>query len=109
MDTTIFYQFSAIPTREMTPGFFSKIIHTDNNTINFLEIKAGHSSARHQHVHEQCIFVIEGKFELTVNDVPQVMDPGIFAIIPSNIFHSAVALTDCKVIDIFSPVREDFK
>lgn len=33
----------------------------------------------------------------------------MIAIIPSNIPHSAKALTACKVTDIFSPVRKDYK
>jgi quercetin dioxygenase-like cupin family protein len=109
MNTSIFHRFSDIETKEIAPGFFSKLIHTNANTINFIEVKAGYSSPRHQHIHEQCAFVIEGKFELIVNDVPQVLEPGLFAIIPSNVWHGGTAITDCKLIDIFSPVREDYK
>lgn len=109
MDTSIFHRFSDIKTKEIALGFFSKLIHTETNTINFIEVKAGCSVPRHQHVHEQCSFVIEGKFELTVNGVPQVLDQGLFAVIPSNVWHSGTAVTDCKLIDIFSPVREDYR
>jgi quercetin dioxygenase-like cupin family protein len=109
MDTTFFHQFYDIPTKEIAPGFFSKLIHTDNNTINFIEVKAGCTVPRHQHVHQQCAFVIEGKFELIVNDVPQVLEPGIFAVVPSNVWHSGTAITDCKLVDFFSPVREDYR
>ncbi len=109
MDTSIFRQFSDIATKEIAPGFFSKLIHTENNTINFIEVKAGCSVRRHQHVHQQCSFVIEGKFELTVNEIPQILDTGLFAVIPSNAWHSGTAITDCRLIDIFSPVRDDYK
>jgi len=109
MDTNIFKQFSDIPAKEIAPGYFSKIIHTEGNTINFIEVKAGLASPRHQHPHHQCAFVIEGQFELTVNDVPQILDTNTFAVIPSNVWHSGRAITDCKLIDIFNPVREDFK
>jgi len=109
MDTSIFHRFSDIKTKEIAPGFFSKLIDTDTNTINFIEVKAGCSVPRHQHLHQQCSFVIEGKFELTVAEVPQVLEPGLFAIIPSNVWHSGTAITDCRLIDIFSPVREDYR
>jgi quercetin dioxygenase-like cupin family protein len=109
MDTTYFHQFADIPAKEIAPGFFSKLIHTDNNTINFIEVKAGNAVPRHQHMHQQCAFVIEGKFELTVNDVSRILEPGTFAVVPSNVFHSGIAITDCKLIDIFSPVREDYR
>jgi quercetin dioxygenase-like cupin family protein len=109
MDTSIFHRFNNIETKEIAPGFFSKLIHTQSNTINFIEVKAGNSVPRHQHINEQYAFVIEGKFELTVNDIPQVLDPGLFALIPANVWHSGIAITDCKLIDIFSPAREDYK
>ncbi|MDB4923457.1 cupin domain-containing protein [Mucilaginibacter sp.] len=109
MDTSIFRYFNDIKTKEIAPGFFSKLIHTETNTINFIEVKAGCSVPRHRHIHEQCAFVIEGEFELTVNDIPQLLNTGLFAIVPSNVWHSGIAITDCRLIDIFSPVREDYK
>ena len=109
MDTSIFHYFNDIETKEIAPGFFSKLIHTETNTINFIEVKAGCSVPRHRHIHEQCSFIIEGEFELTVNDIPQVLNTGLFAIVPSNAWHSGTAITDCRLIDIFSPTREDYK
>jgi len=109
MDTSIFRHFNDINTKEIAPGFFSKLIHTDTNTINFIEVKAGCTVPDHAHIHQQCAFVIEGQFELTVNGTPQVLDAGLFAVIPSNVRHSGRAITDCKLIDIFSPVREDYR
>lgn len=109
MDTTIFRHFSDIATKEVAPGFFSKLIHTDTNTLNFIEVKAGSSISLHQHIHEQCSFAIEGKFEMTVNGDTQILEPGFFAIIPSNVQHGGRAVTDCKLLDIFTPVREDYR
>lgn len=109
MDTTIFKYLADIPVKEIAPGFFSTLIHTDKNTINFIEVAAGCSVPRHKHFHEQYTFVLEGKFELTVNDEPQVLEPGFYALIPSDAYHSGIAVTDCKLLDIFSPVREDYR
>ena len=51
----------------------------------------------------------EGKFEMTVNGDTQILEPGFFAIIPSNVQHGGTAITDCKLLDIFTPVREDYR
>ena len=109
MNTTIFRKFTDIITKEIAPGYFSKLIHTDNNTINFIEVAAGNSVPDHAHLHQQLSFVIEGKFQLTVNGEAKVLDQGMFAVIPSNVRHSGLAITDCKLIDVFSPAREDYR
>jgi quercetin dioxygenase-like cupin family protein len=109
MDTSIFNSFNNIDIKEIAPGFFSKLIHTDNNTINFIEVKAGCSVPLHRHMHQQLSFVLEGVFELTVDGKAQQLDKSQYAIIPPNVEHGGVAITDCKLIDLFSPVREDYR
>lgn len=105
----MFQNFSDIAVKEIAPGFFSKLIHTDDNTINFLEVAAGNELPMHQHPHQQCSFVLEGAFEMTVGEETSVLTSNTFAIIPGNAPHGGKAITNCKLIDIFSPVREDYK
>lgn len=109
MNEEVFRSFGDIAVKEIAPGFLSKFIHTDNNTLNFIEVKAGSAVPLHQHVHEQLSFVLEGKFELTVDGKAKILEPGLFAVIPPNAVHGGVAVTDCRLIDVFSPVREDYK
>jgi len=109
MKEEIFRQFADIEVKEMSPGFFSKLIHTDNNTINFIDIKAGSDSPIHSHPHHQCAFVLKGQFEMTVGEETQILDPGKFVVIPGGVLHGGRAVTDCTLLDIFSPGREDFK
>ena len=109
MSEEIFRQFADIAVKEMIPGHFSKLIHTDNNTINFLEITAGSDSPIHSHPHHQCAFVLKGQFEMTVGNETQILDTGKFVVIPGGVLHGGRAITDCTLLDIFSPGREDFK
>ncbi|OKS84867.1 cupin domain-containing protein [Mucilaginibacter polytrichastri] len=109
MDTTFFKLFADIPVKEIAPGYFSKLVHTANNTLNFIDVTAGSTVPHHQHVHEQLSFVLEGVFELTIDGNAQVLDKGMYAVIPSNVWHSGRAVTACKLIDVFSPVREDYQ
>lgn len=109
MNSSCFYAFDEMPSKEIAPGFSCKLIHTENNTINFLDVKAGSSIPLHRHVHEQSSFVLEGEFEMTVNGETRVLTPGVYCLIPSNTEHGGRAITDCRLIDIFSPVREDYR
>jgi len=53
--------------------------------------------------------VVEGKFEFTLNNKTKVYENGDVVVIPSNIEHSGLALTDCKLMDVFSPAREEYR
>ena len=104
-----FRNFSEIAGKEIAPGFHCKLIHTENNTINFLEVKAGSELKLHNHPHEQSSFITEGEFEMTVNGETKVLTAHDFVVIPGGVVHGGRAITDCKLIDVFSPVREDYR
>lgn len=94
---------------ELAKGIKGRYFHSESTTIGFVDIEKGAVLPAHSHFHEQTTQVTEGKLEMTIGDVTQVLEPGIIMLIPSNVIHSARALTDCKVTDIFCPVREDYK
>ena len=98
-----------IPQKNLVKGINGRYFHTDSNTVGFVDIEKGAILPAHSHVHEQITQITEGKLEMTINGITQILEPGSIYFIPSNVVHSAIALTDCKVTDIFSPVREDYK
>ena len=99
----------SIPEKEIFPGYFGRLIHTDNMTLAFWRIEAGASVPEHSHVNEQVVNSIEGIFEMTVAGEVVVVRPGEILVIPSNVKHSGKAITDVKILDVFYPVREDYK
>jgi quercetin dioxygenase-like cupin family protein len=109
MPERFFHSLADIQIKEIAPGFLSKLIHTSGNTFNFIEVKAGNAVLLHSHMNEQSSFVLEGQFEMTIAGETQVLEPGSYCIIPSMVQHSGKAITDCKLLDIFNPAREDYK
>lgn len=104
-----FINLNDIRDRELLPGFSVKFIHAEKMTLAYWQIKAGSVLPEHSHPHEQVAAqVMSGEFELTLEGESKVMKAGDIAVIPSNAVHSGKAITDCQLLDAFSPVREDY-
>jgi quercetin dioxygenase-like cupin family protein len=103
-----FIEINALKSHEIIPGFKGRFIHTEKMTISYWTIKKGSKLPEHNHPHEQVSQVIDGTFQLTINGETKEMMPGNTAVIPSNAIHSGLALSDCHVMDIFVPAREDY-
>jgi len=52
--------------------------------------------------------VIEGTFEFTSDGIKKDYGPGSIVHIASNIYHSGRAITKCRLMDVFSPPREEY-
>lgn len=64
----------------------------------------------HSHANEQAGMVLEGTITFTIEGEERTLKPGDIYVIPANVEHSAVAGDGpCKVLDIFSPPREEYK
>ena len=98
-----------IEQKEIIKGFKGRFVHTERFTIGFWEVKAGAEIPLHSHMHEQTTQVTEGEFEMTVNGITKIYKPGTILVIPPHAVHDGKALTNCKITDVFCPVREDYK
>jgi quercetin dioxygenase-like cupin family protein len=95
--------------REIIPGYHAKFLHSENMTLVYWTITAGAEMLVHAHEHEQVANVLEGEFELEVDGEIQVLRPGMVALIPSEAPHGGRAISDCRLLDVFHPVREDYR
>jgi quercetin dioxygenase-like cupin family protein len=102
-------EVASIQPKTIVAGYDARFIHTDSMTFSFIEVKAGASLPAHAHFHEQVSHVLEGTFQLTIDGEVIVFGPGTIVVIPSNAVHSGIAFTDCKIMDVFNPIREDYR
>ncbi|WP_411031113.1 cupin domain-containing protein [Spongiimicrobium sp. 3-5] len=99
---------SNIPAREIMPGYFGKFFHTQHMTLAYWDVKEGSVVPEHSHMNEQVMQVLEGSFEFTVDGITNTYEAGDIAVIPANVPHGGKALTACRLMDVFSPAREDY-
>lgn len=81
-----------------------------DDTIMMVNVlfEKGSIGTPHEHYHSQVTNVAKGAFEVTIGGVTKVMKQGDCFYIPPHVVHGVVCLEDGLLIDVFSPIREDF-
>lgn len=62
----------------------------------------------HSHHHTQVTHIAAGQFEVTIDGETEILKKGDSFYIPSNKIHGVVCLEEGMLIDVFSPIRENF-
>ncbi len=97
------------PVEQLAPGIGRQVLDTDLMTIARLALAAGAFVPSHAHENEQVANVLEGRLRFVVGGEEVVVGAGESLSIPPNVPHEAEALEDSVVIDVFAPVREDWR
>ena len=104
-----FLDSAELSRREPFAGYAGRFIHSEHVTLADWTIAPGAEFPEHAHPHDQVMLVVDGRFELTIDGDTRVLNSGDVAIIPSGARHSGRAVTPCHVIDVFHPVRDDYR
>jgi quercetin dioxygenase-like cupin family protein len=102
-------RLDTLPEREVFPGFRGRFVHSEHMTFAYWTIAAGAALPPHSHPHEQVVNMLSGEFELTVGGAAHLLGAGDVFAIPGDALHSGRALTEVRVLDVFAPVREDYR
>jgi Uncharacterized conserved protein, contains double-stranded beta-helix domain len=81
-----------------------------DNSIMMVKVmfEKGAIGIQHQHPHAQTTYVVSGKFEMTIGDETKILQAGDGFYTEPDILHGCVCLEAGILIDVFSPIREDF-
>ncbi len=94
---------------EPVPGCRMRTPFGQNLMLSYLEMEPGAEVPLHHHPHEQGGILLRGRMQLTIGEETRIVEAGSLFLIPPNVPHRAVALDGpCAVLDVFSPVREDY-
>jgi quercetin dioxygenase-like cupin family protein len=105
----LFAQADEGETVVLAPGNTRKVlIHTPELMQVEFGFDKGAIGALHSHPHIQVSYVIEGVFEVTIDGVTQIVGTGGSFIVPSGLVHGVLALEKGRLVDVFTPMRQDF-
>ena len=105
----VFVKNDNISWEEVDTGVKRKIMaYDDKLMVVKVKFETGGIGTLHQHYHSQITHVESGEFEVQINGEKKALKAGDAFYIPPNIIHGAVCLEAGVLIDVFSPMREDF-
>jgi quercetin dioxygenase-like cupin family protein len=94
---------------ELAPGVTMRPLFGEGAMLNLLEFEPGARVPVHDHPHEQLGYVLEGELALEIDGVEHRLRPGDAYRIAGGTPHAAWADGPCAVLDVFHPVREDYR
>ena len=103
-----FYRWQAVENEALNPRVLRRVIHTAAMTVAHMTLLKGAVVPEHSHVQEQICTVERGALKFTVSGREQVVRAGETLALASMEPHSAEALEDSHVLDVFSPPRADW-
>lgn len=97
------------PVEEIAPGMKRQLLGYNGDIMAVrVWFKEGAVGELHNHPHSQVAYVESGKFDVTVGDETRTLVAGDSFYIAPEVMHGAVCKEAGVLIDMFSPVREDF-
>jgi quercetin dioxygenase-like cupin family protein len=100
--------WDSLPLETLSEGVARRFVCGERITVAQFELKKGSLVPEHSHDNEQISYVLEGTLRFALDGRPLDVSAGEMLVIPPNVLHSAEALVDCRALDIFSPVRQDW-
>jgi quercetin dioxygenase-like cupin family protein len=98
-----------LPWEDAGEGIRRKVL-SFNDGIMMVRVafQAGAVGVEHDHPHVQCSLVESGVFDVTIAGETRRLTAGDSFLVPPNARHGAVAVEAGVLVDVFTPMREDF-
>jgi quercetin dioxygenase-like cupin family protein len=110
----IFPDYSVVKSTDMAthspePGLVRRVgAYNEKLFLAEHRMQKGWVGTRHQHPHDQVVFVVTGQLSVTIGNETFTVSAGDSFVVRGGIEHQATALADAVVLDVFTPCREDY-
>lgn len=91
------------------PGLTRRILaYNDKLFVAEHRMEKGWKGVPHSHPHEQAAYVVSGRLSVTCGGRTFEIKTGDTFLVRGGVEHSATALEEAVVVDVFTPCREDY-
>jgi quercetin dioxygenase-like cupin family protein len=107
---SVFEDLSAIGPQQIWDGVLGRVVHGEQLTMGVVELDPGGVVPLHSHENEQLGVVVSGSLTFQIGDETRELGPGgTYRIAGGTPHELEVGPDGAVVVDIFAPVREDWK
>jgi quercetin dioxygenase-like cupin family protein len=104
-----FVHTADIAWQDLGEGVSRKVLsHDDSVMMVHVAFQKGAIGKPHTHPHLQCTIVESGIFDVTIGGITRRLTAGDTFFVPTNVLHGVVNIEAGRLIDSFTPMREDF-
>ena len=97
------------PWIDICPGIKRQTITSGRTMYQMLaKLEAGSRMPEHRHPQEQIVHILEGKIRLIVDGTPHELSAGDSFYLASNLPHGVETIDESRVLDTFSPPRDEY-
>ena len=105
----MFYKKDLSNYREAVAGVtYKTLTYGAKTSLGEFHLQKGYEIPNHSHPHEQTGYIVSGKITFTIDGKDYNAEAGDSWNIPGNVEHSVKVHEDSLLIEVFSPVREDY-
>ena len=110
MSETVFFPDGELELEEVEAGKVSRKIRARGGSLMMVEVffKVGAIGYEHRHVHEQVSYCLDGEFVFTIDGQSMTLKAGDSVFVPSSALHGTQCIGAGRLLDVFTPQREDF-
>jgi quercetin dioxygenase-like cupin family protein len=92
------------------PGMKRQVLaHSNQLMLVRHYFEQGWVGARHSHPHHQLVYVVSGAIRVDVDGRIFDVHAGDSFVVDGGVEHQASAVEESEVLDVFTPVREDYR
>jgi quercetin dioxygenase-like cupin family protein len=106
----VYFPDAGLELETVEAGKVSRKIRARGGDLMMVEVffETGGVGAEHRHVHEQVTYCLSGEFVFTVDGESATVRAGDSLFVPSSALHGTRCVAAGRLLDIFTPQREDF-
>jgi quercetin dioxygenase-like cupin family protein len=106
----VFFPDASVDLEELEEGLVSRKIRARGGRLMMVEVffKKGAKGAEHRHPHEQVSYCLSGEFLFTIEGETATLRAGDSLYVPASALHGTLCVAAGRLLDVFTPQREDF-